>query len=42
MTHTHDFVFWALMIATGGAFAAVIAALLFLFKNALTKKPGEK
>lgn len=39
---SHDFVYWALMIATVGAFSAVIAALLFLFKNATTKKPGEK
>lgn len=38
----HDFVFWALMIATAGAFAALIFGLLFLFKNALTKKSGEK
>jgi hypothetical protein len=30
------------MIATAGAFAAVIAALVFLFKNAITKKSGEK
>ena len=39
---SHDFVYWGLMIATGGAFAAVIAALVFLFKNAITKKAGEK
>jgi len=39
---SHDFVYWALMIATAGAFSAVIAALIFLFKNARTKKPGEK
>ncbi len=38
----HDFVYWALMIATAGAFAAFIAALIFLFKNALTKKSGDK
>jgi hypothetical protein len=38
----HDFVYWALMIATAGAFAALVAALVFLFKNALTKKSGEK
>jgi len=39
---SHDFVYWALMIATAGAFAAFIAALLFLFRNALTKKKGQK
>lgn len=39
---SHDFVYWALMIATVGAFAAFIFALLFLFRNALTKKKGEK
>jgi hypothetical protein len=38
----HDFVWWALMIATAGAFAAFVAALLFLFRNALTKNRGEK
>jgi hypothetical protein len=38
----HDFVYWALMIATAGAFGAVIAALIWLFKNATTKKSGEK
>lgn len=37
-----DFVYWALMIATAGAFAAFIFALLFLLRNALTKKRGEK
>jgi len=42
MTHTHDFVYWALMIATAGAFAALVFALIFLFKNALSKKKGEK
>lgn len=42
MTHTHDFVYWALMIATAGAFAAFIFALVFLYKNAITKKSGEK
>jgi len=30
------------MIATGGAFSAFIFALIFLFRNALTKKKGEK
>jgi hypothetical protein len=39
---SHDFVYWALMIATAGAFGAVIAALIWLFKNATTKKAGEK
>ncbi len=38
----HDFVYWALMIATAGAFSALIAALIFLFRNALTKKQGDK
>jgi cell division protein FtsX len=38
----HDFVYWALMIATAGAFAAVIAALSWLFYNAKVKKTGEK
>jgi len=39
---SHDFVFWGLMIGTAGAFAAVIAALVWLYRNATTKKPGEK
>ncbi len=39
---SHDFVYWGLMIATAGAFAAVIAALVFLYRNATTKKSGEK
>jgi len=39
---SHDFVYWGLMIATAGAFAAVIAALVFLYRNAVTKKSGEK
>jgi len=38
----HDFVFWSLMIGTAGAFGALIFALIFLYKNALTKKSGEK
>ncbi|HEX7454800.1 MAG TPA: hypothetical protein VF296_02050 [Gallionella sp.] len=38
----HDFVYWALMIATAGAFAAVITALGWLFYNAKVKKTGEK
>jgi len=38
----HDFVWWSLMIATGGAFAAVIAALIFLFMKATTSKSGDK
>ncbi|MEQ1555178.1 MAG: hypothetical protein ABL915_00040 [Gallionella sp.] len=38
----HDFVFWALMIATAGAFAAFIGALIFLFFNGKTKDRGEK
>lgn len=42
MTHTHDFVYWALMIATAGAFTAFIFALVFLFRNARTKNRGEK
>jgi hypothetical protein len=41
MTHTHDFVYWALMIATAGAFAAVIAALVWLYGNS-KKNPGDK
>jgi hypothetical protein len=36
-----DFVFWALMIGTAGAFAALIAALSFLFVNS-KKKRGDK
>ncbi len=38
----HDFVWWAIMIATAGAFAAFIAALVFLFRNAVSKKRGDK
>ncbi|ADL54309.1 hypothetical protein [Gallionella capsiferriformans] len=38
----HDFVYWSLMIGTAGAFAALIFALVFLFKNAMTKKSGDK
>lgn len=41
MTHTHDFVYWALMIATAGAFAAVIFVLSWLYNNS-KKKPGDK
>jgi len=39
---SHDFVWWSLMIGTAGAFAALIFALVFLFRNALTKKKGDK
>ncbi len=39
---SHDFVFWGLMIATAGAFAAVIAALTWLYRNAKNKKSGDK
>lgn len=39
---SHDFVYWALMLGTAGAFGALIFALVFLFRNALTKKKGEK
>jgi hypothetical protein len=38
----HDFVYWALMIATGLAFTAVIAALIFLYTKATTSKSGDK
>lgn len=38
----HDYVFWALMIGTAGAFSALIFVLIWLFKNALTKKSGQK
>jgi hypothetical protein len=38
----HDFVFWSLMIGTAGAFGALLFALVWLFKNALTKKSGDK
>lgn len=38
----HDFVFWALMIATAGAFAALLGGLVFLFFNAKNKNRGEK
>jgi hypothetical protein len=38
----HDYVFWALMIATAGAFAAFIGALIFLFMNGKNKQAGEK
>jgi len=37
-----DYVFWGLMIGTAGAFGAFIAALVWLFVNARTKKRGEK
>jgi hypothetical protein len=39
---SHDFVFWGLMIGTAGAFGAVIVALVWLFRNATTKKAGDK
>jgi len=39
---SHDFVYWALMIATAGAFVVVIAALVWLFFNARNKKRGDK
>ncbi len=39
---SHDFVYWGLMIATAGAFAAVIAALGWLFYNAKVKNRGDK
>jgi hypothetical protein len=39
---SHDFVFWGLMIGTGGAFAAMIFALIFLFVKAKTRNRGEK
>jgi hypothetical protein len=38
----HDYVFWALMIATAGAFSAFIGSLVFLYLNAKNKKRGEK
>ncbi len=38
----HDFVFWALMIGTAGAFAALLGGLLFLFFNGKNKERGEK
>jgi len=38
----HDFVFWSLMIATAGAFTALIVFLGYMFKNAITKKRGKK
>lgn len=38
---SHDFVYWGLMIATAGAFSAVIAALIWLYFNS-KKKSGEK
>lgn len=38
----HDFVWWALMLGTAGAFAALIAALTFLFTNAKKKNRGDK
>ena len=39
---SHDFVFWGLMIGTGGAFTTVIAALIWLYFNAKNKKRGDK
>ncbi len=38
----HDFVWWVFVLATAGAFAAFMSALLFLFLNALKKKRGDK
>jgi hypothetical protein len=38
----HDFVWWALMIGTAGAFAALFAALTFLYTNAKKKNRGDK
>jgi len=37
----HDYVYWALMIATGLAFSVVIAALVWLF-NKSRKNRGEE
>lgn len=39
---SQDFVYWALMIATAGAFATVIAALTWLYFNAKKKNRGDK
>jgi len=39
---SQDYVYWALMIATAGAFSAFIAALVFLYRNAISKKRGDK
>ncbi len=38
---SHDYVYWALMIATAFAFAVVIAALVWLFNNS-RKNRGEE
>jgi hypothetical protein len=38
----HDFTWWIFMVGTAGAFAAFIAALVFLFTNAMKKKRGDK
>jgi hypothetical protein len=37
-----DYTWWAFVIGTAGAFAALIAALVFLFINALKKKRGDR
>jgi prolipoprotein diacylglyceryltransferase len=38
----HDAVWYGIVIATGLAFATVIAALVWLYFNATTKKSGDK
>ncbi len=38
----HDAVWYGIVIATTCAFLTIIAALVWLFFNAKTKKPGEK
>lgn len=38
----HDFTWWIFMVATAGAFGAFIAALVFLFVNAMKKKRGDR
>lgn len=38
---SQDFVYWGLMIGTAGAFAVVIAALVWLYFNS-KKKSGDK
>lgn len=38
----HDFTWWIFMVGTAGAFAALIAALVFLFVNSKTKKRGDR
>jgi len=37
----HDFVWWAIMIATATTFATFVGVLLMLYLNTLKKKRGQ-